>query len=96
MNPPTLHRRAIRDYDEIRRMAIETTEREAITREPQPQPPEPCNFCAHDDAPVPVDRFAELAQVLGRYWLLWLITFTGLCVVSALLAVALVAELVVP
>ena len=94
MNPTPLHRRAIRDYDEIRRMAIETTERDAITREPQP--PEPCNFCAHDDAPAPIDRFAELAQVLGRYWLLWLIAFTGLSVVSALLAVALVAELVVP
>jgi len=94
MNPTPLHRRAIRDYDEIRRMAIETTERDAITREPQP--PEPCNFCAHNDAPAPIDRFAELAQVLGRYWLLWLIAFTGLSVVSALLAVALVAELVVP
>lgn len=93
MNAPTLHRRAIRDYDEIRRLAIEASEREAITREPQP--PEPCNFCAHDDAPVPVDRFVELAKVLGRYWLLWLIAFTGLCVVSALLAVALVAEMVV-
>jgi len=90
----TFHRRAIRDYDEIRRMAIETTERDAIMREPQP--PEPCNFCAHDDAPAPIDRFAELAQVLGRYWLVWLIAFTGLCVVSALLAVALVAELVMP
>ena len=92
MNPMPLHRRAIRDYDEIRRLAIETTEREAIMREPQP--PEPCNFCAHDDAPAPIDRFAELAQVLGRYWLLWLIAFTGLCVVSALLTVALLAELV--
>lgn len=94
MNPTPLHRRAIRDYDEIRRMAIETTEREAIMREPQP--PEPCNFCAHDDAPAPIDRFAELAQVLGRYWPVWLIAFTGLCVVSALLAVALIAEMVAP
>ena len=92
MSAPTLHRRAIRDYDEIRRMAIETTEREAITRDPQP--PEPCNFCAHDDAPAPIDRFAELARVLGRHWLAWLIAFTGLCVVSALLTVALLAELV--
>jgi len=92
MSASTLHRRAIRDYDEIRRLAIETTEREAITRDPQQ--PEPCNFCAHDDAPAPVDRFAELAKLLGRFWLLWLIAFTGLCVVSALLAVALVAEMV--
>ena len=92
MSTTPLHRRAIRDYDEIRRMAIEASEREAIQREPQP--PEPCNFCAHDDVPAPQDRFAELAQVLGRYWLAWLIAFTGLCVVSALLAVALVAELV--
>lgn len=92
MSPTPFHRRAIRDYDEIRRMAIETTERDAIMREPQP--PEPCNFCAPDDLTEPRDRFDELAQVLGRYWLLWLIAFTGLCVVSALLAVALVAELV--
>ncbi len=47
MNAPTLHRRAIRDYDEIRRMAIEASEREAIQRDPQP--PEPCNFCAPED-----------------------------------------------
>lgn len=93
MNTTPLHRRAIRDYDEVRRVAIETSEREAITREPQP--PEPCNFCAHDDAPPPINRLAELAKLLGRYWLLWLIAFTGLSVVSALLAVALVAELVV-
>ena len=92
MNTPTLHRRAIRDYDEIRRMAIDATEREAITRDPQQ--PEPCNFCAPDELKPAPDKFAELAQVLGRYWLAWLIAFTGLCIVSALLAVALVAELV--
>jgi len=90
--PPYYERRAIRTYNEAKRDAIHAVERDTITRDPRP--PEPCNFCAHDDAPVPVDRFAELAQVLGRYWLLWLITFTGLCVVSALLAVALVAEMV--
>ena len=89
---PCHERRAIRTYNKAQRDAIHAVEREAITREPQP--PEPCNFCAHDDDPAPVDRFAELAQVLGRYWLAWLIAFTGLCVVSALLAVALVAELV--
>jgi len=84
MNPTPLHRRAIRDYDEIRRMAIETTERDAIMREPQP--PEPCNFCAPDELKPAPDKFAELAQVLGWYWLAWLIAFTGLCVVSALVA----------
>lgn len=81
------YRRTFRD-------ALHATEREAITREPQP--PEPCNFCAPDDLVEPKDRFDELAQVLGRYWLLWLIAFTGLCIVSALLAVALVAEMVTP
>lgn len=92
MNSTPLHRRAIRDYDEIRRMAIEATEREAVTREPKA--PEPCNFCAPDELTPATDRFAELAQVLGRYWLFWLIAFTGLCIVSALLAVGLFAELV--
>ena len=94
MTLPTLHRRAIRDYEEIRRMAIEATERDAITREEKT--PEPCNFCAPDDLASTTGLRAELAQVLGRYWLLWLIAFTGLCIVSALLAVALVAELVTP
>lgn len=95
MNAHPFHdRRAIRAYNEAQRDAIYATEREAIQREPTA--PEPCNFCAHDDAPAPIDRFAELAKVLGRYWLLWLIVFTGLCVVSALLAVALAAELVAP
>ena len=90
MNTTPLHRRAIRDYDEIRRMAIEATERDAIMREPQP--PEPCNFCAPEDyAP---DRFAELRADLGPYWLVWLIAFSVTCIVSAWIAVRLVAVLV--
>ena len=92
MNTTPIHRRAIRDYDEIRRMAIEATERDAITREEKT--PEPCNFCAPDDLVPTTGLRANLAQVLGRYWLLWLIAFTGLCIVSALLAVGLFAELV--
>lgn len=92
MNPTPLHRRAIRDYEEIRRMAIEATERDAIMREEKT--PEPCNFCAPEELAPATDRFGELAQVLGRYWLAWLIAFTGLCIVSALLAVGLFAELV--
>lgn len=81
-----------RIYDLARRDAIHATEREAFMREPQP--PEPCNFCATDELVPTTGLRAELAQVLGRYWPLWLIAFMGLCVVSALLAGALFAELV--
>ena len=78
-------RRAIRAYTEAHRDAIHATEREAITREP-----EPCNFCAPDDLVPATTWFGELRQFLGRWWLLWLIAFSGLCVTSLFLAGALI------
>lgn len=50
----------------------------------------PSAFCADVAASPSPDRFGELAQVLGRFWLLWLIGFSALCTVSLLLMVALV------
>lgn len=88
MNPTTIHRRAIRDYEEIRRMAIEATERDAITREEKT--PEPCNFCAPDELVPTTGIRSYLAKSLGHWWLLWLIAFSGLCVISAFLAGALI------
>lgn len=74
-----------RPYRRTFRDALHTTEREAFMREP-----EPCNFCAPDDL-VPVTIwFGELRQFLGRWWLLWLIAFSVLCVISAFLAGALI------
>jgi hypothetical protein len=87
-------RRAIRAYDDVHRAAIHHTEREVATREPQP--PEPCNFCAHDDAPPPADRFAELAQVLGRWWLAWLVAYVLVCAVAVGAAGALIYLSVAP
>lgn len=93
------YRRAFRD-------ALDATEREAhVIHESRAissksaadiQPPEPCNFCAPDDLVPATDRFAELRADLGPYWLVWLIVLSGTCIVSAWLAVRLVAVLVAP
>lgn len=86
-NVTPLHtRRAVRAYQDTYREAIRAAEREAAQRvHEQPQPPEPCNFCAPDDAP-PADRFTELAEALGPWWLLWLAAYVAVAVVGGLLA----------
>lgn len=81
------HRRAFRD-------ALHATEREAIARELQP--PEPCNFCAPDELVPTTGLRAYLAKSLGRWWLLWLVAFTGLCVIGVLAFVALIYVSVAP
>lgn len=88
---PLNTRRAIRAYQapyrEAIREAIRAAEREAAQRaQEQPQPPEPCNFCAPPDDPAPVDRFAELAEALGPWWLLWIAAYVAVAVVGSVLA----------
>lgn len=95
MNAHPFHdRRAIRAYNETQRDAIYATEREAIQREPEA--PEPCNFCAPDELVPTTGLRAYLAKSLGRWWLLWLVAFSGLCVIAVLAFVALIYVSVAP
>lgn len=70
-------------YADATRAAIHAAEREAAMREPQP--PEPCNFCAPDDAAQEADCFASLRRQLGRYWLLWVCGYTAIATTDVVL-----------
>ncbi|MFK2876933.1 hypothetical protein [Rhodanobacter hydrolyticus] len=65
MSATLQNRRAIRAYDEVQRDAIYAVERESIQREPQP--PEPCNFCASDIEP---DRTVKDYLRVAGAWLM--------------------------